>query len=134
MTVMLHAERWFTTSDSGTGVIKHKSAEPGVGCSAFGSNSLSVLMQVNFLRTKRQCFSTATKCNDVHAQDSRIERRGGFDVFDGEYQVVKAVNFHGRRLVCLTFKVTGRARAGNREVKPHFARSVDRRVRHGSGK
>lgn len=53
-------------------------------------------MQVNFLRAKRQSFTTATESNDTHAQDSRIERRGDFDVVDGKYQVVEAVNFHER--------------------------------------
>lgn len=39
ITATLHEERWFATSEIGTDVIKHRSAEPGVGCLAFGSNS-----------------------------------------------------------------------------------------------
>ena len=61
-----------------------------------------MLMQVNFLRAKRQCLSTTTESNDVHAQDFRIKGRGGIDVLDGEHQVIKAINFHGWWLVCLT--------------------------------
>jgi hypothetical protein len=51
-------------------------------------------MQVDFLLPKRQGFTTGSKGNRLHAQNSFIEFTGFRDVGNGQYQVIKAVNFH----------------------------------------
>ena len=53
-------------------------------------------MQVDFLLPKHKGFATGSKGNRLHTQNSLIEFTGPRDVSHGQYQVIKALNFHSK--------------------------------------
>jgi len=61
---------------------------------SFWFELLSRLMKIDLLRAKRQGLSSITKSNGFHTQYPCIKSRGDVEVFDGQHQMIKAVNFH----------------------------------------
>ena len=57
---------------------------------------MSILMKIDLLLSKRQCFSSTTKGDDSHSKYLSIKRTGGIDVFDCQDDVVDCFNIHER--------------------------------------
>ena len=56
---------------------------------------------LDFLRTKGKRFPSVAERRNFHAQGLGIERRRGVDIPDGQNHVIKAVDFHEWRFLCL---------------------------------
>ena len=81
--------------ESGVATMKQRSADPGVGRSAFGSNSPPAWCRLIFCAPKARALRPAPG-NGAHAQHAGVEIDAGVDVADGEHQVVETVDLHGR--------------------------------------
>jgi hypothetical protein len=71
--------------------MKHKSPDPGVGCSALGSNSLPILVEIDLLFSKPERL-TIPERNQFHAQRGRIESGRCIYVGHRQNQVVEMID------------------------------------------
>jgi hypothetical protein len=51
-------------------------------------------MEVDLLLPERQCHPSLSELNPLHAEDPRIEIRGGLETFDSQYYMVEASDMH----------------------------------------
>jgi hypothetical protein len=72
-------------------VIKHKSAEPGVG---YQARDVVGGMQVNLLPAKAQSGPAFAKANDLHTQNPGVKFAGALDIRDRENQVIEPFDVH----------------------------------------
>lgn len=82
--------KWAITLSSGTDVMKHKSAEPGVEA-AFGSY-LRPFVKIDLLVVELQRFPATAKRNHLHAENAAVKRAGGFDAGHGKYDMIELID------------------------------------------
>src|ERR687889_605696 len=95
------ARRCSTTSAIGVFVRKHRSAEPGIGTPALGSNSRPASWRFILLPTECQGVAACAEDHGLHAEDSLVEVAGAADVAHGQNEVVEPLDLNRVLLRCI---------------------------------